>query len=249
MSRTLRLSLILVAVAGLTSATLADFQANLGPSHSTLGGLGGGSFGVDLQGTTWPPGKLYFGPSLTETWNSGANSDQFGRTFCVESVTFNPQTWYHATIDATILNGAPGQKVKLTAGTRLLFANYAMNPSALGAIFNSNGVLGWGTVGGNANGNWNKVMQAYFWDQQFVNSTGSTMRALLNANEKNAYDALGGLSATGYEKDVFAFNLWAGSPYLTDKQSHLVVYIPAPAAVLLGIGGVALLNALRRRLS
>lgn len=241
------------AVLALVAPSLAGWQANLGPSHSSFPSLGGGSWGVDLKVVGGGPAGgipagLYFGPSLGESWNSGANHDTYGRTFCVESVSFSPGSWYWASIDSNIISGGPGQNVNLTTDTREVFAHYVLNTSQFQTAMAG---MGLGTIGGD----WNKVMQAFFWDQQLVSSDGTTFYNALNAAQKTAYNNIAGLTSAGLGDvsigSVKVLNLWGNwsqaQGFYGDKQSHLVLVIPAPEASLLGVLGLGIAVALKRR--
>ncbi len=218
----------------LASPAVAALTANLGPNTSSLnngigsGTQGGGSFGVSLSGAVQ---HLAFGPSEGQTWNAGAYTDvPWGRTFCVENVTFTPGVTYNATVDSSILNGGVGQIVTLTTGTRVAFANYVA-----------------GNVDPGLDIAKNQGMQAYFWDQQHVLSDGDDWKAVLTGTALSFYQTLETLTATGDEYKVAVLNLWGGAVYQSDKQSHLTMIVPAPAAAGLVFVGLGLIGWLRRR--
>ena len=244
MKRTVALLAFIAVLVATALPALAAFQANLGPATSNFPnqGVGGGSFGVALTGTI--PGGLTFGPWTGQTWqeyyspHATLSDIPWGRTFCVEDVFFTPGVWYTATVDPNVIYGSQGQLVNLTMGTRTAFANYAL-----------------GNINPGLNGNLNRAMQAYFWDQQHVgapsqNWTPAYWFNQLNPGEQNYYtNTVAALGLTGFESSVKVLNLWEGAAYTTDKQSQLVLVVPVPAAALLGVIGLGLVGWAKRRLA
>lgn len=243
--------LALVGLVASASPAFANWQANLSPTNSSFSVGGGGSFGItfrDLAGAPPIPTDLKFGASLGETWNAGTLSDNYGRTFCIESVNLSSNTWYYATIDADIKNGLVVDSVvpflTLQNATRRVFSNYVLNTSAFQTIKTTYASLNWGSYFGS----WNKVMQALFWDAQHVQgSTGAKFYNELNATQQGAYNALVAISASGREADVRALNLWVNPDFTGDKQSQLVL-VPVPAAAVLGFLGLSIVGWASRKL-
>lgn len=265
-----RLVLLLAVTALAAAPALAGFKTTIGTSTSTLGvwdptangglgglvNMGGGSFAVrNLQVVAGPPGGipagLKFGPS------HGSDGDIFGRTYCVENVTFSPYNPYWTTIDHNVIFGGPGQLLNLTAGTRRAFAHYAAG--ALPAGFYQAGLV--------LKADANRALQGWFWDQQLVGQNpltpGSTMFNQLTVAQKGFYNQLAGLAFHQWEPSVVCLNLWQsgsannpggtyhywnGGYYYGDKQTQLVVWIPVPAAAMLGVIGLGLVGWVKRRL-
>lgn len=244
---------MLVSLAVVASAS-ADWQANLGPARSSgLPGGHGGSFGValrDLAGGATIPSGLKFGPSLGETWASGTLNDSRGRTFCVEGVTMNTNTWYYPTIDNVVRNGDGSQITILTQDVREVFAHYATDSAAFGLIKSAYPTLSWGSY----TGSWNKVMQAFFWDQMRVDAPNGNenYNALSVGAQRDAYNALVAMTGAGLTVNlgsVKVFNLWSNAARTGDKQSHLVLIVPVPGAALLGVLGLGIAGWAKRRMA
>jgi hypothetical protein len=140
-------------------------------------------------------------------------------TFCVENITFSPGTTYYATIDDTVQWGAV-PPTTLTSQTKNLYAGYLSGSS----LYADDGGL-----------------QMAIW--YFEGVTGYD-----NPDYYTSRDALIDLADTyvpGAE-NVRVLNLWTGGPYQGDVQSQLV-QVPAPAAIGLGVLGLALVGWLKRR--
>lgn len=182
----------------------------------------GGAFSVTLISEEIAvPSNLKFG----KVFDGTAIRDM---TFCVEkNVHFTPGAQYEATVDNTILSGAAN--LVLTQTTKNLFAQYVMGGLA-------------SYVGMDATKN--IALQAIFWNEQDnIALPGGAVGAEV-ANILASYN-----SDNGYAKYVKVLNLWTQpTSYEGDKQSHLVLAVPAPGALLIAVLGLTLVGWVKRRL-
>ena len=168
-------------------------------------------------------------------------------TFCVDNVTFNPNTWYEATIDNNVENAS----VSLQSLTKQLYAHYYLGNLASIA----NGVSGVSAAAFHGDSAVNRALQGLFWDLQAVNGGAGALQGFnynqLNATQKSLYNAFAsfaGANPVALASRVQVLNLWTdGQLRSGDAQSQLVIAVPTPGAAVLGLIGVV--AALRRRLA
>jgi hypothetical protein len=232
--------LIAIAVLTFTASAFAGitgFQAKLG------GGVGnGGPFTVQLRdhnagNAGGGANPIYFGTVPTSLRFGGLGLNE---TFCIENVTFSPGTWYAASVDSTIMNGGGSNPDTLTQVTKNLYAEFVKSVSLVSGQSLSQYVAG--------NNNRKSALQDIFWAQQgtgLSNGTGNDVEeAYILANWGNS------AGVTAYSNLVAVMNLWQlPNPYGGDKQSHLVMVVPVPAAVLLGLIGLGTAAWAKRRAS
>lgn len=205
----------------LASAATA-YAGMVGFDARLTGGYGnGGAFNVELAAEeNAVPSCLRFG-------DVGGNKT----TFCVESVTFTTNVWYEASVDSTILNGGQNAVLNLTSTTRNLFAQYAM-----GSLDTHVGT----------NTDRNRALQWIFWNEQ---APDLVFTLTTNQTDERDYILANYNTDNGWASHVKVLNLWTQpTTYTGDKQSHLVVCIPAPAAALLGLLGLGAAGWVKRRI-
>lgn len=232
--------LVTLAVLAFTATAFAGitgFQAKL------TGGVGqGGPFTVQLRdhnagNAGGGANPIYFGtvPSSLRFGGLGLNE-----TFCVENVVFNPGTWYAASVDQMIMNGGGSNPDTLTQVSKNLYAEFVMGVTQVGGQTLAQYLAG--------NNNRKSALQDIFWAQQ---GTGLSNGAGNDAEEAYILANWGNSAGvTAYSNLVAVMNLWQlPDPYNGDKQSHLVLVVPVPAAALLGLIGLGAAAWAKRRAS
>ena len=144
-------------------------------------------------------------------------------TFCVESeITFSPGAVYYASINDVAIRGRPTvSQEALTPEAAWIYSQFRA-----------------GALGGYTD----RQISEAIWYQQDATMPGGVNNALSVAAQAHASDGIG---------NVRVLNLWTlrqdGTEWVaSDVQSQLIL-VPAPAAIGLGVLGLALVGWLKRR--
>ncbi len=221
-------------VAFVASPVMAAFQAKSTSFTTTLRGFGVGAFAFEVKD------KANWQAAGVAANYSGTNGTFM--TFCVEGQLFNLNKWYDATIDNTIMYD--GIEHAPSPVTKSAYAYYRANAFTDAVDTASE----------------NRALQALLWDLEGVEVAGGYANA---GYQKDNYSSLSAAEKTYYTSYytqaqvthawaslVKVMNLWdVGNAYNAsyDRQSHLVLMVPAPGAAFLVAVGIGLVGWAKRR--